>query len=135
MSLIARNLRITVALLTVATVGLVVGVLLVPKIQAAREEARNRPHVSLWGHGSSNHFTYHLAVSGVPTIEVEQKSAAALRGLETSIRSYAEAGEQHGVRIYTSLYIHAPPELRDQLAALAETIPGLDGVVINRAGE
>jgi hypothetical protein len=124
-----RSPKIKVALSTIAVLGLAIAVLLVPKIRAARAEARSRPFVSLFGHGSSNHMTYHLTIGGTPTPALEQEIVSILLALEDSLRRVAETGNEAGVRIHTCLYIHAPSSLRDRLASSAETIHGLDTVV------
>lgn len=127
-----RSSKIKRVLLTISALGIVAGVLLAPTIRAAREEARSRPFVSLFGHGSANHMTYRLSVSGKATLELEQESEIALRRLAECLSTDVETGNEVGMRIHTCLYLHAPSSLRDQLASLAEMIPGLDHIVIDR---
>ncbi len=100
------------------------------------------PHVTLFGHGSSNHMTYHLWITGKPTLALEQDSASVLLGLTKHMRTHVDIGKGAKMRIHNYLYIHAPFQFRERLASLAETIPRLDGInidgeriVIDRDGE
>src|SRR5258706_10621427 len=116
----------TKAIVLLATIlGTVAGFWLVPRIQAAREEARNRPYVTLFGHGSANHMTYHLHAGGKPSLELAQEIRSTLHNFVQRLRARKEADMLPvGFRIHTCLYLHAPTYFNNSLAPLADMAVG-----------
>lgn len=126
-----RSFKCKLLLALVTIVGLVAGIWLIPQIQAAREEARNRPFVSVVGHGSSNHKTYHLSASGKPTPELDRQISSVLRDLVQRLKADSQTHRESGQRIVTGLYLHAPTLLTDSLAPLTDLDVGLDNITID----
>ena len=125
-----RTSKWKVLLALVTILGLGASIWFIPQIQAAREEARNRPFVSVVGHGSSNHKTYHLSASGKSTPELDRRISSVLRDLVERLKADSQTHQQSGHRIFTGLYVHAPTLLTDSLAPLTDLDVGLDSITI-----
>ena len=121
------SLRCGIILAATASVATATTVL-VPKIQEARERARNTPHVSVFGQGSGQHFRLWITASGKPNYKVETQVNDVLTRLVPDLVKDEE--KKQGSAHFTTLVISASALSHEGLAPLADCTQGLAALVL-----